>query len=96
MAQEGGGGGASEGSAHTQQPGVTPQDLGTDDLRVSPEDLNIMPADEVAAPPAAPDHSTPMVNADLVDDPDELARTIEEASGQSVEVVSESDHDADR
>lgn len=94
MAQQGGGG-ASEGSAHTQQPGVTPEDLGTGEARVSPEDLIIMAADEVAAPAAAPDDSTPMVNADLVDDAEELARTIEEASGQSVQVRSERELEAD-
>lgn len=34
---------------------------------------------------------THTVNADLVDDPEELARTIEEASGAAVEIVSESE-----
>ncbi len=96
MAEDAGAGGASEGSAHTQQPGVTPEDLGAEPPRVSPDDLVITSADEVAAPAAAPDGSAPTINADLVDDPEELARTIREATGESVEVVSESDQQADR
>lgn len=80
-------GGASEGSAHTQQPGVTSADLGGDTDHVDPEDIDVASPDEVAPPASAPDDSAPTVNADLVDDPEEMARTIEEASGQSVDVV---------
>ena len=84
-------GGSSEGSNHTQQPDVTSADLGGDTERVSPEDITITSFEEVAAPAGAPDDSSPTVNADLVDDPEELARAIEEASGASVEIVSESE-----
>lgn len=80
-------GGASEGSAHQQQPGVTSAELGGEIDHVTPEDIEIVSPDEVASPAGAPDDSVPTVNADLVDDPEELARTIEEASGQHVEVV---------
>lgn len=99
MADNDVGGGASEGSAHTQQPGVTPEDLGREPEHVSPEDIVIAAPDDVAAPPAAPDTSTTKINADLVDDPEELARTIEEATGSSatsVEIVSESDAHSDQ
>lgn len=82
-------GGASEGSREAQQPGVTSGDLGGEIDRISPEDITLTSFEEVAAPASAPDDSTPTVNADLVDDPEELARTIEEASGASVEIVSE-------
>ena len=90
------GGGSSEGSSHTQQPGVTSGDLGGDTDHVSPEDITLTSFEEMAAPAAAPDDSTPTVNADLVDDPEELARTIEEASGAAVEIVSESELEEDR
>lgn len=80
-------GGASEGSAHTQQPGVTSADLGGEIDHVDPDDVEITSPDEVAPPATAPDDSTPTVNADLFDDPEEVARTIEEASGKRVEVV---------
>ncbi len=96
MTEDAGGGGASLGSAHTQQPGVTPEDLGAEPERVSPDDLVITSPEEVAAPAATPDDSTPTINADLVDDPEELARTIREATGEPVEVVSESDQQTDR
>lgn len=82
-------GGASEGSRETQQPGVTSADLGGETDHVSPEEISLTSFEEVAAPAAAPDDSVPTVNADLVDDPEELARTIEEASGAAVEIVSE-------
>lgn len=82
-------GGASEGSRHAQQPGVTSADLGEEIDHVSPEEISLTSFEEVAAPATAPDDSTPTVNADLVDDPEELARTIEEASGAAVEIVSE-------
>ncbi len=82
-------GGASEGSRDSEQAGVTSADLGGETDQVSPEEISIASFDEVAAPAAAPDDSTPTVNADLVDDPEELARAIEEASGASVEIVSE-------
>lgn len=82
-------GGASEGSRDTQQPGVTSGDLGAETEHVSPEEISIASFEDVAAPPAAPDDSTPTVNADLVDNPEELARAIEEASGAAVEIVSE-------
>lgn len=82
-------GGASEGSDQTQQPGVTPGDIGEEVERVSSEDISIEALSDVAAPAGDEDDSLAMVNADLVDDPDDLARTIEEASGQKVEVVSE-------
>lgn len=85
MAQ--GDGGASEGAAHTQQPGVTSADLGGDIDHVDPDDIEISSPDDVAPPASAPDDSTPTVNAALFDDPEEVARTIEAASGQSVEVV---------
>ena len=88
-------GGASEGSRHAQQPGVTSGDLGGEVDHVSPEEITLTSFEDVAAPAAAPDDSTPTVNADLVDDPEELARTIEEASGASVEIVSESEQDSD-
>ena len=84
-------GGASEGARDAQQPGVTSGDLGGDIDHVSPEEITLTSFEEVAAPASAPDDSTPTVNADLVDDPEELARTIEEASGASVEIVSESE-----
>lgn len=80
-------GGASEGSSHQQQPGVTSADVGGEIDHVEPEDIEIVPTDQVSAPASAPDDSAPTINADLVDDPEELARTIEEASGQRVEVV---------
>jgi hypothetical protein len=86
-------GGASEGSRHTQQPGVTSGDLGGEIDHVSPEEITLTSFEDVAAPATAPDDSTPTVNADLVDDPEELARAIEEASGASVEIVSESEQD---
>ena len=82
-------GGPSEGSDQTQQPGVTPADIGEEVERVSSEDISIEALSDVAAPAGDEDDSLAMVNADLVDDPDDLARTIEEASGQKVEVVSE-------
>lgn len=85
------GGGASEGSAHTQQPGVTSADLGEEVDHVEAEDIEIASQDEVAPPATAPDDSSPSVNADLVDDPEEMVRTIEEASGQSVEIVESAD-----
>ncbi len=80
-------GGASEGAAQTQQPGVTSADLGGDIDRVDPDDIEVTSPDEVAPPATAPDESAPTVNADLVDDPEEMARAVEAASGQSVEVV---------
>ena len=83
-------GGASEGSTDSQQPGVTPGDLGEDVEHVSPDDIEITGPDEMDAP-GAPDDSPSIVNSDLVDDPEELARTIREATGESVEVVSERD-----
>ena len=83
-------GGASEGSRDSQQPGVTSADLGGEIDHVSPEDITLTSFEEVAAPASAPDDSTPTVNADLVENPEELARAIEEASGASVEIVSES------
>lgn len=86
-------GGASEGSKHTQQPGVTSADLGGEVDHVSTEEITLTSFEDVAAPPTAPDDSTSTVNADLVDDPDELARTIEEASGAHVEIVSESEQE---
>ena len=84
-------GGASEGSRDAQQPGVTSADLGGEVDHVSPEEISLTSFEEVAAPAAAPDDSTPTVNADLVDNPEELARAIEEASGAAVEIVSESE-----
>lgn len=88
-------GGASEGSAHTQQPGVTSADLGGDIDRVDPDDIEVTSPNEVARPATAPDDSAPTVNADLVDDPEEIARAIEAASGQTVEVVEPSDDTGD-
>ena len=82
---------ASEGSAHAQQPGVTPADTGEDVDRVSEDDITLASPDEVSAPPGAPDDSPSTVNAALVDDPEEFARAIREATGESVEVVSEKD-----
>lgn len=84
-------GGASQGSRETQQPGVTAADLGGRTDHVSPEDITFTSSEEVNAPPTAPDDSGPTVNADLVNDPEELARAIEDASGTAVEIVSESE-----
>ncbi len=84
-------GGASEGSRAPRQPGVTAADLGAEVDHVSPEEISLASFDEVAAPASAPDDSAPTVNADLVDNPEELARAIEEASGAAVEIVSESE-----
>lgn len=86
-------GGASEGSRDARQPGVTSADLGGESEHVSPEEISLASFEEVAAPAAAPDDSTPTVNADLVDNPEELARAIEEASGAAVEIVSEREPD---
>lgn len=84
-------GGASEGSAHTQQPGVTSADLGGETDHVDPAEIEIASPDEVAPPASAPDDSAPTVNADMVDDPEEMARAIEAASGERVEVVEPSE-----
>ncbi len=84
-------GGESEGARETQHAGVTSADLGGETDHISPEDITFTSSEEVNAPPTAPDDSGPTVNADLVNDPEELARTIEEASGTAVEIVSESE-----
>lgn len=84
-------GGSSFGAGDSGQAGVTPADLGEQDARVSEDDVEIVDPDEVAAPPVADSDSSPVVNADLVDDPEEMKRTIERASGEQVDVVSESE-----
>lgn len=84
-------GGTSEGSRDTEQPGVTPADLRGETDDVSPEEISIASFEDVAAPSTAPDDSPATVNADLVDNPEELARAIQEASGAAVEIVSEKD-----
>ena len=89
-------GGSSYGAGDSEQPGITPEDLGDIANRVTEDDIEILDPDEVSAPPLVPDDSAPVVNADLVDDPEELRRTIEEASGESVEVISEADEASDR
>lgn len=86
---------ASAGSDQTQQPGVTPADTGDEVEPVSPEEISIAALSDVAAPAGSSDYSPAIVNADLVDDPEEVARTIEEATGQRVEVVSESEMSED-
>ena len=82
---------AAEGSGQAQQPGVTPADTGDDVEQVSPEEISIAALSDVAAPAGPTDETPAVVNADLFDDPDEMARAIEEATGQKVEVVSESE-----
>ena len=89
-------GGSSYGAGDSEQPGITPEDLGDIANRVTEDDIEFLDPDEVSAPPLVPDDSSPVVNADLVDDPEELRRTIEAASGQSVEVVSEADEAAEK
>ena len=81
-------GGASEGSTDSEQPGVAPDELVEELGNLSPDDIEITGPDEMDAP-GARDDSPSIVNSDLVDDPEELARTIREATGESVEVVSE-------
>jgi len=73
------------------QPGVTPEDLGQDPPHVDASDVTVVDADEVVAPPAGGDEPVPRVNADLVDDPEEVARTIEDATGEQVDIVREDD-----
>ena len=82
---------AAEGSGQSQQPGVAPADTGDEVEQVSPEEISIAALSDVAAPAGPPDESPSIVNADLFDDPDEMARALEEATGQKVEVVSESE-----
>ena len=89
-------GGSSYGAADSEQPGITPEDLGDIANRVTEDDIEILDPDEISAPPLVPDESAAVVNADLVDDPEELRRTIEEASGESVEVISEADEASDQ
>lgn len=89
MAEEGAG--STYGAGESEQAGITPEDLRDIANRVTEDDIEILDPEEVSAPSLAPDDSAPAVNADLVDDPDELRRAIEEASGESVEVVSEAD-----
>lgn len=89
-------GGSSYGAGDSEQPGITPEDLGDIANWVTEDDIEILDPEEVSAPPLIPDDSAPAVNADLVDDPEELRRAIEEASGESVEVVSEADEAPDR
>ncbi len=74
-----------------QQPGVTDADLGEDAPRARPEDLEITDVRDVADPPIAGEEPHPRINADLLDDPEDVVRTIEEATGERVEVVHEED-----
>ncbi|HJR44933.1 MAG TPA: hypothetical protein VJ927_04955 [Actinomycetota bacterium] len=82
---------ASEGSRDTEQPGVRPEDAADELTDISEDDIEITAPDEL--PPGAPDDSPSIVNADLVDDADEFARAIQEATGESVEVVSEKEQE---
>ena len=90
MTDQPGPGQPEEGAAGApQQPGVSDSDLGEEPERAKPEDLEIVDAFDVAEPPVQGDQEEPRVNADLVDDPAEVLRTIQEATGETVEGVSE-------
>ena len=66
---------------------MTPGDLGEDVEQVDPNEVEITTSDDAAPPATSPDDSAPMVNAALFDDPEEVARMIQEASGQTAEIV---------
>lgn len=89
-------GGSSYGAGDSGQPGVTPEDIGDIANRVSEDDIEILDPDEVAAPPTADEDPSPVVNPDLVDDPEELRRIIEEASGGQASSASEQDESPDK
>lgn len=83
---EGTRGGSSHGAAGSSgEPGITPEDLGDIANRVTEDEIEILDPDEVSAPSLAPEDPAEVVNADLVDDPEELRRTIEAAAGRPVE-----------
>ena len=92
MSEETSGGSSGDGFGPAgQQAGVTPEDMGEEPEHVTAADVEVVDADDVSGAPSQGGEAESRINADMLDDPEEAARTIEAASGESPEIVHEED-----